>query len=123
MKQIILDTNSLMAIDEFKLDLFSEIEKSYNFQYKLCTLSSVIEELEKIIIEQRGKYKLAAKLALKLLKSKNVFVIKTEGYADDSLAEYSKNGYLVLTQDVALKKRLTKPYLTIRQKKKIVLIN
>jgi uncharacterized protein len=123
MKQIILDTNSLMAIDEFKLDIFSEIEKSCNFQYKLCTLSAVIEELEKIMVEQRGKYKLAAKLALKLLKSKNVFVIKTEGYADDLLAEYSKKGYLVLTQDVGLKKRLTKPYLTIRQKKKVVLIN
>ena len=72
--------------------------------------------------EQRGKYKRAAKLALGIIKAKGIKKIAGEGYVDDLLISFSKQGYLVLTQDINLKKRLTKPYLTIRQKKRIVLV-
>ena len=122
MKLIILDTNALMAIAEFTLDIFVELEKSCNFSYKVYVLEGTIKELDKIIKEQRGKYKQAAKLALSLLKAKNIPVIKKKGDVDDLLVEYSKQEALVLTQDIALKRRLKKPYLTIRQKKRIVVL-
>ena len=51
-----------------------------------------------------------------------MIIIEEEGYVDDILVEYSKKGNLILTQDTELKKRLTKPYLTIRQKKTIIFI-
>ena len=122
MKKIIIDTNALMAIVEFKIDLFSELEKTCDFNYNLFILSGTIDELNKIMDEQRGKYKRAAQLALAILKTKKVEVIKSEGNVDDKLVECSKNSDIILTQDIALKKRLTKPYLTIRQKRKIILI-
>ena len=114
--KVFLDTNALMAISEFKLDIFSELS-----EYSLQVLSGTIDELEKIKKEQRGKYKIAAQLGLSLLKAKKIKIVKSAGNVDNLLVEKSKNN-LVLTQDIALKRRLHKPYLTIRQKKKIVMV-
>ena len=120
--QIILDTNAVMAIAEFKLDVFAELSNLYPNATPVV-LSGIVEELEKIQVEQRGKFKLAAKLGLQILKAKKIKVIKSKGNVDDALVEQSRKGVLVLTQDIILKKRLTEPYLTIRQKKKIIIIN
>ncbi|HLC52033.1 MAG TPA: DNA-binding protein [Candidatus Nanoarchaeia archaeon] len=122
MKKIILDTNALMAVAEFKLDIFTELERCCDFNYKLYVLSGTIDELRKIIEEQRGRFKRAAKLALDLLKAKKVPIIPTTGSVDDLLVKYSLAGDLILTQDYNLKKRLTKPYLIIRQKNYVVLV-
>jgi uncharacterized protein len=122
MKNIILDTNTLIAISEFKIDIFSELRKACDFRYTVNIVRGTIDELEKIVKEQRGKYKLAAKLALSLLNAKEVNILPETGYVDNILVDYSKKGYLILTQDIGLKKRLTKPYLTIRQKKKIIVV-
>ena len=122
MKKIIIDTNALMAINEFKIDIFSELEKTCDFNYEIFVLYGTIDELNKIITEQRGKHKRAAQLALAILKTKKVKKIKSEGNVDDKLVELSAKGYHILTQDIGLKRRLTKPYLTIRQKRRIILI-
>ena len=123
MKKIIIDTNIWMAISEFKLDLFRELDSCCDFQYKLFVLERTIAELEKIQQEQRGKFKRAAALAVSLIKAKKINVIPGEGNVDDLLTAFSKQGYLILTQDLGLKNRLTKPYLTIRQKKRVVVIS
>ena len=47
MKKILLDTNALMAIAEFKIDLFSEISQCCSFHFQLQVPSGVIKELEK----------------------------------------------------------------------------
>jgi rRNA-processing protein FCF1 len=123
MKKVILDTNALMAISEFKLKLFDELEKVCDFNYDIYVLTGTIKELNKIQEEQRMKYKRAAKLALGIIKVLKIKQLPSEGHVDDSLVEQSKNGDLVLTQDLGLKRRLTRPYLTIRQKKKIFLVD
>ena len=122
MKKIILDTNALMAIAEFKIDIFSELERICDFTYDLYILEGTIKELKKIMEEQRQKFKRAAKLALAIVKAKGIKKIASSNYVDDELVELSKKGNLVLTQDIELKKRLTKPYFTIRQKKRVVLV-
>jgi len=120
--KVILDTNALMAVSAFKVDVFSALERSCDFKYTLCVLSGTVKELEKVSKEQRMKYARAAKLALSLLKAKKVTIVKSSGYVDDVLVDYSHGGDLVLTQDVNLKKRLSKPYLTIRQKNRVVVV-
>ena len=124
MKQIIIDTNAWMAITEFKLDLFTALERDCDFSYKVVVLQGIIDELEKIISEQRSKFRQAALLAIGIIKAKNIQIIEKQkiGEVDDLLVQLSNNGDLVLTQDAELKKRLKKPYLTIRQKKKITFI-
>lgn len=122
MKKILFDTNAVMAIDEFKLDIFSAVDQCCNFTYTICVVEGVIDELEKIQKEQRGKYARAAKLGLSILKRKGIKILPGKGNVDDLLVEHSIKGDLVLTQDIGLKRRLAKPYLTIRQKKKVMIV-
>ena len=122
MKKIILDTNAVMAISEFKLDLFAELDKVCDFVYQVFVLQGTLDELEKIKQEQRARFREGARLGLSILKAKGVHIILATGDVDGLLVERSKRGDLVLTQDVLLKRRLQKPYLTIRQKKKVILV-
>jgi len=122
MKNIIIDTNAWMATIEFGIDLFRELEKTCNFPYKITTVSRVIEELQNVVETQRGKYTRAAKLSLDIISKKNVEIIPSKGFVDDTLIAKSSEGDIILTQDKELKSKLHKPYLTIRQKKYIVLI-
>ena len=121
MKRIILDTNFAMIPAQFNIDIFSEFERICNFEYKLCVLDKTIDELNKIIKEQRGKHKRSASLALQLLKAKNVSVIKTKEnkLVDDILVEIAKKDDYIATQDIELKRRLKEKanIITMRQKK------
>lgn len=121
-KIIIMDTNAVMAVGEQKVDIFLEVEKACLFPYKLAVLSGTVDELQKIQREQRGKYKIAAAIALKLLEIKKVQVIPSTDFVDDELIRHSHQSRLVLTQDKELKKHLKKPYLTIRQARKVLLV-
>ena len=121
MKTIIVDTNALVSMVEFKLDLIGEIKKIDSSTIEV--LSGTIDELNKILLEQRGKYKQAAALALSILKAKKIPIRKSSGNVDDALVQLSQKGLIVLTQDRELKKRLTKPYMTIRQKRLVVVVN
>ena len=106
MKKIILDTNALMAIAEFKIDIFSEIKRIMQHPYELFILDKTIMELNKIIEEQKGKDKVAAKLALQLIEGK-VNLIKTDaGLVDDLIVELADENTFVCTQDMVLKQRL-----------------
>ncbi len=124
MKTIILDTNALMAIGEFKIDIFTALGESCDFPFTIAVVPGTIDELKKIIREQQGKEQQAARLALSLLDAKKVQILPpATGTVDDLLTSLSRQGYLIVTQDRELKKRLQKPYFTIRQKKTIVMVS
>jgi len=119
-KIIILDTNFLLIPAQFNVDIFSEIERICDFPYQLCIVDKTLSELDSIIENQRQKYKNSAKLALKLLKSKAVKIIKTkkDKYVDDLIFDLAENADIIIaTQDKELKKRLKNPIITLRQKK------
>lgn len=120
MKLILIDTNAWMAIALWKIDLFEEVEKAADFPHEIAILQGTQEELKKIQNEQPGKFRNAAKLALALLKAKKVKIIRGTGSVDNLLVHHSHQGDVVLTQDQQLKKRLSRPYFTLRQKKRVV---
>jgi rRNA-processing protein FCF1 len=121
MKTIIPDTNTWMAIGQFKVDIFSEVERICDFKYEIVVLDRIIEELEKI---KKGKEN--SKLALAIIRQKGIKVIKTEGgHVDDILVKLAEKGMIVITQDKELKERIKDvggKVMTIRQQQKIVLI-
>lgn len=123
MKKVILDTNVVVDLVEFKVDLFREMERILDFPYQVCVVQGTITELEQIIKTQRLRFQRAARLGLALLKAKNVKILPGKGKVDDVLADYSQRGALILTQDWGLKTRLKKPFLTIRQRKKVAMIS
>jgi len=127
MQKIILDTNFLLIPSQFKVDIFSEIERICHFKYKLFVLDKSISELKNIIANKKGKTKTQAKIALELVRFKRTPIMRTQGnkLVDDYIVEMCKKGnYIVATQDTPLKKRL-KPYKTkiisLRQKKYLIL--
>ena len=61
-----------------------------------------MDDLKKIIEEQGGKNKEAAKFALKLIEKVNI--LSTEEHVDDAIV--SLEDYTVATQDRELKRRL-----------------
>jgi len=120
--RIILDTNFLMAVAEFKIDIFSEIERIADFKYEIYIIDKTIDELDNIIKTQKGKNKQAASLALQLIEHKDVKQIKTaEGRTDDLIVEAAGKDTIIATQDIELKKRLKdrSRIMCIRQKKHI----
>ncbi|SRR3989344_496364 len=118
MKTIIIDTNFFLAIYQFKIDIFQEIQNLLPFSYQIITIDKVIQELENI----KGKHKTAANYALKLIKEKDLKILKTgKGHTDDILINLSKKA-IISTQDKELKQKL-KNYITIRQKKYLIIKN
>jgi len=124
MKTIILDTNFLLIPSQFKIDIFSEIDRICDFNYEIFILDKTIDEIKKIIKEQRGKHKKAAKIALALIERKRIKKIKTNEDLDvDSLLLKQKNA-IIATQDIELKRKLKKnriKIITLRQKKYLAL--
>lgn len=121
--RIILDTNFLMAIAQFKIDIFSEIDRIADFRYDICILDKTVDELENIIKTQKAKHRMAAKLALQLVESKSVNKIKTgKGKTDDLIVENADKDTAVATQDRELRRRLRikkARLIGIRQKKTV----
>jgi len=122
MKQIIIDTNFLLIPAQFRVDIFSEIDRLMHESYELCILEGTIDELNKITEKQSGKDKKAAALALQLIASKKVKHLKTEKNLniDKLIVEQAKNpDSIIATQDMALKRVLKRnnAHLIILRKK------
>jgi hypothetical protein len=125
-KQIILDTNFLLAVYQFRIDIFSELERVCDFPFELCIIDKTIDELNHIIERQKGKDKEAALFALNLINKKNISIIKTEKNTnvDDLILNLIKNkDCIVATQDKNLKRKLKgTQVLVIKQKKYLLFV-
>jgi len=124
--KILLDTNFLLIPSQFKVDIFSEIERIMYEPYKIYILEQTIDELKKIIKEQKGKHREAANLALKLIKQKDLNTIKnfSKDSVDDIILDIVDSSYIVATQDKELKKVLKEKKIKIialRAKKYLVI--
>lgn len=109
MKKIILDTNFLLIPVQFKVDIFSEIDRICLFKYKLYIVDKTIDELKGITEMQKGKHKEAARVALQLIKKKDIDVINTkEGKVDDLIFGLLDKDWILATQDEILRKRALK---------------
>jgi uncharacterized protein len=112
MEEIYLDTNFLLIPIQFKVDIFEEIERICHFPKKICVLKESIDELNKIVLTQKGLDKAAARIALQIIdkkvkqKSLNITAFSKELKVDDILVELAKSGAIIATQDKELKKRI-----------------
>lgn len=124
-KKIILDTNFLLIPAQFKVDIFAEIERICDFSYGLFIVDKTLKELQNIAEKQSGSDKAAAKLALRLIKSKDLKIIPTKEpkSVDDLVVAMADKDTIVATQDIGLKGRLKAKgikIITMRGKKKLI---
>jgi|TARA_Y100000310_G_C20679693_1_gene815169 rRNA-processing protein FCF1 len=128
MEKIILDTNFLLIPFQFRVDIFSEIDRIIHSNYSLFVLDKTKDELNHIIERQKGKHKDAAKFALQILEAKEIGVLKTkdQGLVDDIIIELGKKEkYIIATQDKDLKRELINQgnrVIVLRQKKTLILV-
>jgi rRNA-processing protein FCF1 len=128
--KVIIDTNFLLIPGQFKVDIFSEIDRILPERYELYIIDKTVDELEGIIESPNssGADKAAAKLAKSLIKAKKLPYLKTEKNLNvDKLIkrEALKGGCIVATQDMALKRELKEDnirLIVLRQKQHLKLI-
>ena len=126
MKKIIIDTNFLLTPLKFRVDIFSEFGRICNFNYELYIFQQTINELKNIEEKSAGKDKRAAQFALKLIKLKNIKVIKSDRKdVDSSIINNLTKDTVIATQDSNLKKEILRKgasVVILRQKKYLQLI-
>ncbi len=110
MRKIILDTNFLLIPYQFNVDIFSEIRRVCDFKYKLCIIDKTIDELKKIMVNQKGKDKMAAMLGLVFIEQNKITKIKTKEKknVDNLIISNADKDTIVATQDAELKAQLKK---------------
>jgi hypothetical protein len=107
---VILDTNALMVPEQFRVDIFSELNR---LGYRECSVPTpVLRELRHLALKNKGLDKAAAKVGLAL--AERCSALEAEGDADlaiEALAVEKKAA--VFTNDKALKKRLSSKGITV----------
>ena len=117
MIKIIFDTNFAIIPFQFKVDIYTELDKLIDEKYEIYFLNACIKELEKI------KF---GNAAIELMKQKKVnfvdFPIKNG--IDNTILEFAKKeGAIIATQDKELKRKALKQRIktiSLRQKKYLI---
>ena len=103
MMKVLIDSNMLLAIVQFKVDVFGQLEKA---GHNPVVLSCVIEELKKIS-KGKGKDPRAAGTILRFLEKNKIRIRQNPGPVDSALLELAtENGWAVATNDIVLIKKL-----------------
>lgn len=115
MLKAVLDTNFLISAVNWKVHFFEQMA-----EYKLYLIPAVVDELN-MIAKGKGKDARAARIALELVE--RLSPLAFEGKADTVLLKLSKEGYVIATQDVRLRERISAAggsVCYIKQKKLVV---
>ncbi len=112
----------LLVPGQFKVDIFTELERLMDEPYETVILEGTLKELERIAKEGSAEDRRAAKLAQLLVehqrkgafaaaggaKCKALKIIdgSAQGYVDDAIVAIAEDDALVATNDGELKRRL-----------------
>lgn len=104
-KKVALDTNMLLAIVQFKVDIFSQAREVLG-NVSFIIPKKVFQELEKLAgNSERGKRKI--ELIKKVMKDNKVRSVDVNAVnADACLEKLASQGIIVATNDKALRKKI-----------------
>lgn len=126
-KKVIIDTNFLLIPGQFKVDIFTQTKELMNDSFTLHIIDKSIAELNKLTVAGKERNRLAAKLALVLIRQKNLKTLHSFGSrksVDDIIVRKADKDTFVATQDKALRERLRAKgakIIGLRQKKYLVI--
>ncbi len=108
MVRVYLDTNILLAPGRHHVDVWSQIEALLPEKAEFVVVAPTVQELEKLAASAGQRDRMAARLALVLIKQKHLKVVRSflKKSADDVLVQKATPDDYVATQDKALKQRL-----------------
>ncbi|MEZ5335476.1 MAG: DNA-binding protein [Methanolobus sp.] len=121
--KVIIDTNALMIPVQFNVDIFEELKRLGYDNHLVPT--AVINELNALIKNLKGKDKTAAKVARAM--AERCEIINAEGHADDVILDLATQlAASVLTNDIGLRRRLEERDITViclRQKNRLEIVS
>ena len=104
---VALDTNMLLSIEQFKVDVLSQIQEMEG-RISFVLPGQVWKELQGLKKESKTLAK-RVKIAEELIKKRKVKKVRVLGRnADQALVNLAKKGVMVATNDKALKKEVKK---------------
>lgn len=102
--KFLLDANFLLLPGQYKIDVIHELREFGNPD--LYTLNLVVKEVE-TLANGSGKSAQHARVGLQLLEKHQIKTIhSTARNTDSELVKLAKKGFVVCTQDSALRKRI-----------------
>jgi len=102
--RVAIDTNMLLSIGELGVDVFLQLEKMLGKSAEIAMPEQVVEELKKLECEKVQKENV---IAMEETKRHKVKVVQMEARnADTALEKMAKQGYMIATNDKALRKRI-----------------
>ncbi len=110
-RHVVLDTNALMLVPQFKIDILSEVSRLIDSKFSFVITNRAMWELDNLLKSKKRGFR-AARLGhayLKHIESKGMLeIIKSDMKVDDWIVKYAMEnpGTVVLTNDIILKKRL-----------------
>ena len=107
--KIIMDSNALFVPLEFKIDIFTELQRLLNRNIELILLSPIKRELETLAMSSSPKTSKNAKFALSLAEKCTYVMVseKPKEQTDDAIVRIAKSWKApVFTNDKLLKKNL-----------------
>jgi len=117
MIKIILDTNFVGIPFEFKVDIYSELERIIDEKYELFFPDICLNELKKLKFGEVAK-------DLMLKKGVKILPLEKKGSVDETLINFAKeNGYAIATQDKELRKKAIRyniPIIILRSKSHLI---
>jgi rRNA-processing protein FCF1 len=123
--KVILDSNALLVPLQFKIDVFSDLERLLNRSFEVILLSSVKRELEALARKGSPKMRKNASYALKLAKKCRYVEVNfpASELTDDVIVKIAEEWKSpVFTNDRKLKQRLrdiSVPVIYVRQKSRL----
>ena len=123
--KVILDSNALLVPLQFKIDVFSDLERLLNRSFEVILLSSVKRELEALARKGSPKMRKNASYALKLAKKCRYVEVNfpASELTDDVIVKIAEEWKSpVFTNDRQLKQRLrdiSVPVIYLRQKSRL----
>jgi hypothetical protein len=124
MVKIVPDTNFLIYSIKHNINMDYELNRVL-CNYEIIILNCILEELEKLKSQLKGKEKLSINILLSLIKKYNLEKYDVGKYADEIILNYAKyqkntgNKVIVCTNDKELKKKLMDegiPVIIVKQK-------
>jgi rRNA-processing protein FCF1 len=123
--KVIVDSNALFVPFQFRIDVFSELQRLLGRRFELVLLSAVKHELE--VLAEKGSPKMRRNACLALQFAERCRLVEAEAEAstpvDDVVVEAAKKwGAAVFTNDKQLRKRLrdiSVPVIYVRQKSRL----
>ena len=123
--KVIADSNALFVPLQFKIDIFTELERVLNRNYELILLSPVKQELETLTKKSSPKTRKNAAFALSIAEKCTYVKVpeKPKEQTDDAIARIAKAWNTpVFTNDKLLKRKLrdiSLPVIYVREKSRL----